>query len=219
VCLAAVQDGAAQLLSLCFRLYCQNRASATVLRTASATVRQAVALVFDHTECEVAAAAAAAAAAGGGSGGSALFVAAGGAGGATGSSNGRVAVAMLLLQDLHGMCAGGGRSVQVHAAAAPPVRAPVCTRTLPGCLKNTATHHRNAGHPPSWLKCPLVARGFVLDLLEFVLLHRPAVFHTHADFKALLQKQVRVCVCMHACMYVSAHAHVLSEASGGGGGG
>jgi hypothetical protein len=37
-----------QVLSLCFRTYGQNRNSPTVSSTAAATVRQAVAIVFDH---------------------------------------------------------------------------------------------------------------------------------------------------------------------------
>jgi hypothetical protein len=47
-----------------------------------------------------------------------------------------------------------------------------------------------AGSPATWLKCPLVGRSFVLDLLEFVLLHRPAAFQAHSAFKALLQTKV-----------------------------
>jgi hypothetical protein len=35
-----------------------------------------------------------------------------------------------------------------------------------------------------------VGRSFVLDLLEFVLLHRPAAFQAHSAFKALLQTKV-----------------------------
>lgn len=36
----------------------------------------------------------------------------------------------------------------------------------------------------------MVGRAFVLDLLEFVLLHRPAAFQTHSSFKMLLQSKV-----------------------------
>eukprot|EP00878_Enallax_costatus_P031943 GHUV01035017.1.p1 GENE.GHUV01035017.1~~GHUV01035017.1.p1 ORF type:complete len:583 (+),score=181.66 GHUV01035017.1:253-2001(+) len=50
------------------------------------------------------------------------------------------------------------------------------------------------GYPPSWLKCPLVGRPFVLDLLEFVLLHRPTAFHQHSAFKALLKNKVGPCL-------------------------
>jgi len=49
-----------------------------------------------------------------------------------------------------------------------------------------------AGHTPTWLKCPMVGRAFVLDLLEFVLLHRPAAFQTHSAFKVLLQSKVSI---------------------------
>jgi hypothetical protein len=47
-----------------------------------------------------------------------------------------------------------------------------------------------AGHTPTWLKSPMIGRAFVLDLLEFVLLHRPAAFQTHSSFKVLLQSKV-----------------------------
>lgn len=77
------QEGAGQVLSLCFRSYCTNRSSPTVVSTASATVRQAVALVFDHTGAE-------------------LVMASPGSG-----LQGREIVAVLLLQDLLHMCAGG----------------------------------------------------------------------------------------------------------------
>jgi hypothetical protein len=62
------------------------------------------------------------------------------------------------------------------------------------CAKSSTYLHINlgtaAGSPPTWLKCPLVGRSFVLDLLEFVLLHRPAAFQAHSAFRALLQTKV-----------------------------
>lgn len=79
-----MQEGAGQVLSLCIRIYCHNRSSPTVVSTAAATVRQAVALLFDHAVLD-----------------------------ATGSSieeggvaSGREVAAVLLLQDLMNMCAG-----------------------------------------------------------------------------------------------------------------
>ncbi len=39
----------------------------------------------------------------------------------------------------------------------------------------------------------MIGRAFALDLLEFVLLHRPAAFQTHSSFKVLLQSKVCFC--------------------------
>eukprot|EP00879_Flechtneria_rotunda_P006735 GHRR01007076.1.p1 GENE.GHRR01007076.1~~GHRR01007076.1.p1 ORF type:complete len:1255 (+),score=514.44 GHRR01007076.1:492-4256(+) len=133
------QEGAGQVLSLCMRIYSHNKSSPTVINTAAATVRQAVALLFDH-----------AVPAGPAEGSNFSFVS------SSTSSAERVATgpeiaAVFLLQDLVNMCAGS---------------------------------------PPAWLKCPMFGRGFVLDLLEFVLLHRPVAFQTNSAFKALLQNKL-----------------------------
>jgi hypothetical protein len=40
----------------------------------------------------------------------------------------------------------------------------------------------------------MLGRAFALDLIEFVLLHRPTAFQTHSAFKVLLQSKVR-----HTC--------------------
>lgn len=81
------QDGAGQVLSVCFRLYCQNRGSPKVSSTAAATIRQAVALLFDHVVAEQA-------------------VNPAGMAKPEGLASGREMAAMLLLQDLMNMCAG-----------------------------------------------------------------------------------------------------------------
>jgi hypothetical protein len=65
--------------------------------------------------------------------------------------------------------------------------------TLPVLTSYTYLHinlDTATGSPSTWLKCPLVGRAFVLDLLEFVLLHRPAAFQAHSAFRALLQTKV-----------------------------
>lgn len=85
--LCCVQDGAGQVLSVCFRLYCQNRSSPKVASTAAATIRQAVALLFDHVVAEQA-------------------VNPAGMAKPEGLASGREMAAMLLLQDLMNMCAG-----------------------------------------------------------------------------------------------------------------
>lgn len=65
----------------------------------------------------------------------------------------------------------------------------------------------------------MIGRAFVLDLLEFVLLHRPAAFQTHSSFKVLLQSKVRCwqrlqhtrTAPMHATVSLVPHAlHLLS---------
>lgn len=81
------QDGAGQVLSICFRLYSHNRGSPKVVSTAAATIRQAVALLFDHTVAELQP--------------SPLGLPA-----PEGLASGREMAAMLLLQDLMNMCAG-----------------------------------------------------------------------------------------------------------------
>ncbi|WIA43332.1 hypothetical protein OEZ86_009826 [Tetradesmus obliquus] len=129
------QEGAGQVLSLCMRIYCHNKSSPTVVSTAAATVRQAVALLFDHAVMGTS-----------NSGSNA---------GVDGVATGREIAAVMLLQDLLNMCAGS---------------------------------------PATWLKCPSVGRSFVLDLLEFVLLHRPAAFQAHSAFKALLQTKMGPCL-------------------------
>eukprot|EP00879_Flechtneria_rotunda_P032012 GHRR01035156.1.p1 GENE.GHRR01035156.1~~GHRR01035156.1.p1 ORF type:complete len:107 (+),score=46.39 GHRR01035156.1:384-704(+) len=89
------QEGAGQVLSLCMRIYSHNKSSPTVINTAAATVRQAVALLFDH-----------AVPAGPAEGSNFSFVS------SSTSSAERVATgpeiaAVFLLQDLVNMCAGG----------------------------------------------------------------------------------------------------------------
>ena len=74
------------MLSICFRSYCQNRASPKVVSTAAATIRQAVALLFDHAVADQALSPR-----------------------GEGLSSGREMAAMLLLQDLMNMCAGKQR--------------------------------------------------------------------------------------------------------------
>eukprot|EP00775_Hariotina_reticulata_P011566 gene11566-11710_t len=126
------QEGAGMVLSICMLIYSHNKSSPTIASTATATIRQAVALLFDHA-----------------------VIAPSAAGSSVGTENevalGREVAAVRLLQDLLNMCSGS---------------------------------------PPSWLNCPLVGRHFLLDLLEFVLLHRPAVFQSNNAFKALLQTRL-----------------------------
>lgn len=185
---------------MCFRLYCQNRGSPKVVSTAAATIRQAVALLFDHVVAE-----------------QALNPA--GLPAPEGLASGREMAAMLLLQDLMNMCAGGlwvrrwqlcagtcqgqawchlasghrcGRVVKAAKSARPAQAAERCSKGLQWqhwCCAWSAVS-RAAGHTPTWLKSPMIGRAFVLDLLEFVLLHRPAAFQTHASFKVLLQSKV-----------------------------
>lgn len=81
------KDGAGQVLSICFRLYSHNRGSPKVVSTAAATIRQAVALLFDHTVAE-------------------LQPSPRGLPAPEGLASGREMAAMLLLQDLMNMCAG-----------------------------------------------------------------------------------------------------------------
>lgn len=116
-----MQDGAGQVLSICFRLYAQSRGSPKVVSTAAATIRQAVALLFDHTVAEQQAAAAAAAArVVGMAAPTAAAAAAHGCGmlvaGTDGLTSGREMAAMLLLQDLMNMCAGGFGGVRTTGA-------------------------------------------------------------------------------------------------------
>lgn len=87
VLITCLQDGVGQVLSICFRLYCQNRGSPKVVSTAAATIRQAVALLFDHTVAE-------------------QPISPAGLGVPEGFASGREMAAMLLLQDLMNMCAG-----------------------------------------------------------------------------------------------------------------
>jgi hypothetical protein len=68
------------------RIYCHNKSSPTVVSTAAATVRQAVALLFDH----------------------AVMGSSGGGSGTDGVATGREIAAVMLLQDLLNMCAGAG---------------------------------------------------------------------------------------------------------------
>jgi hypothetical protein len=79
------------VLSICFRLYSQNRGSPKVVSTAAATIRQAVALLFDHTVAE-------------------QPLSPGRPPLPEGLAPGREMAAMLLLQDLMNMCAGGQSS-------------------------------------------------------------------------------------------------------------
>jgi hypothetical protein len=89
MCLCShVQDGTGQVLSICFRLYSQNRGSPKVVSTAAATIRQAVALLFDHTVAE-------------------QPLSPGQPPLPEGLASGREMAAMLLLQDLMNMTAGG----------------------------------------------------------------------------------------------------------------
>lgn len=78
------QEGAGQVLSLCIRIYCHSRSSPTVVSTAAATVRQAVALLFDH----------------------AVLESSGSSSGISGVATQKEVAAVLLLQDLMNMCAG-----------------------------------------------------------------------------------------------------------------
>jgi hypothetical protein len=54
----------------------------------------------------------------------------------------------------------------------------------------TLAPHCAAGSAPTWLKCPLPQRTFALELLEFVLTHRPQPFHSIPQFRSLLQSKV-----------------------------
>jgi hypothetical protein len=93
--LMPLQEGAGQVLSLCMRIYCHNKSSPTVVSTAAATVRQAVALLFDH----------------------AVMGSAGGSSGVDGVATGREIAAVMLLQDLLNMCAGEeGLADQLYVA-------------------------------------------------------------------------------------------------------
>lgn len=82
--LIGLQEGSGQVLSLCIRIYYNAKSSPTVVSTAAATVRQAVALLFDH----------------------AVVGSAGSNSGTEGVASGREVAAVLLLQDLLNMCAG-----------------------------------------------------------------------------------------------------------------
>jgi hypothetical protein len=84
------------MLSLCMRIYCHNKSSPTVVSTAAATIRQAVALLFDH----------------------AVMGSSGGGSGTDGVATGREIAAVMLLQDLLNMCAGAGIQWSLCAALA-----------------------------------------------------------------------------------------------------
>ena len=202
------------MLSLCFRSLATAKGAPTVSSTAAATIRQAVAICFDHAVLP-----------GAGSGGdsgsqamSAPALAAGGSPAARAGSrasldatlsavaSGRQRAALRLLNDLCVMCEGAGRSgaqgggrVVPAGCVARPADGMPPSPPLPLC---GATHRWHAplptaaaaaGAPPVWLKCPAMGRSFVLDLLEFVLAHRPVAFHSIPAFTWLLQQRVRRC--------------------------
>lgn len=117
---SGLQEGAGQVLSLCMRIYCHNKSSPTVVSTAAATVRQAVALLFDHAVM--------------GTSNSSSSNA-----GVDGVATGREIAAVLLLQDLLNMCAGAGHVVIEQVIAALACRQ-IAVRLLCKCAPSA--------HPP-----------------------------------------------------------------------
>jgi hypothetical protein len=93
---SALQEGAGHVLSLCIRIYCHNKSSPTVVSTAAATVRQAVALLFDHAVMA-----------------STTSSSSSSNAGIDGVATGREIAAVMLLQDLLNMCAGEGHAGQI----------------------------------------------------------------------------------------------------------
>lgn len=118
------EESICKLLGLTFRMYAQSKHNPTVLSTASATIRQAVALVFDHAVLPRMS--------------------------STGAV-GREHVALNLLKDLYAML---------------------------------------RGEAPAWVKAPVLSRGFVFDLTEFILLHRPEAFHQIGPFGEFLESKI-----------------------------
>lgn len=88
-----------------------------------------------------------------------------------------------------------GSSVSSPRAAPPPQPHPAALHVRTGreraaLLLLLDLTDMVGGAPPSWLKCPIVGRAFVLDLLEFVLLHRPHAFHSIEVFGDALRDKV-----------------------------
>jgi hypothetical protein len=92
-----LQEGAGHVLSLCIRIYCHNKSSPTVVSTAAATVRQAVALLFDHAVVASTSSSSSSSSSNAG---------------IDGVATGREIAAVMLLQDLLNMCAGKGMARQ-----------------------------------------------------------------------------------------------------------
>lgn len=146
-----LQDGAGQVLSICFRLYCQNRGSPKVVSTAAATIRQAVALLFDHTVLDQ------------------QPLSPGHPPVPEGLASGREMAAMLLLQDLMNMCAGGWvvRKVAILAWAGcrkrplSAFRHDPCSRCL--CCSQPLAGDSQYWHAPYYLH--QVERCIMCDLL------------------------------------------------------
>jgi hypothetical protein len=184
------QAGAGQILSVCFRSYSQGgKGTHTVNSTAAATIRQAVAILFDHAVVP------------GGQPGTHTFAAAQPAAGQhVAAQLSHPARAARLSEPGSGggsnastpRASGHGQHHQHHHAshAAAAVRA-YSGRQRAALLLLLDLSDMCGGSPPSWLKCPVVARAFVLDLLEFVLMHRPQAFHTIELFGEALRDKVR----------------------------
>jgi len=84
--LLILQEGSCLVLSICMHIYSHNKGSPTIASTATATIRQAVALLFDHAVIAPSAA--------------------GSSAGTEAVALGREVAAVRLLQDLLSMCSG-----------------------------------------------------------------------------------------------------------------
>jgi hypothetical protein len=197
------QAGAGQILSICLRSYAQGgKGIHTVNSTAAATVRQAVAILFDHAVTP------------GGQPGTHTFqpqpltppqqVPAGGVHAhAVGAhvhahAHARLGRTSEASSTGAGGAGGGGSNASTprglaHANPAPHLAAlrAATGRERAALLLLLDLTDMCGGLPPSWLKCPVVGRAFVLDLLEFVLMHRPQPFHSIELFGEALRDKVR----------------------------
>ncbi|KAK9810126.1 hypothetical protein WJX72_005196 [[Myrmecia] bisecta] len=174
--LALSEEGVAAVLGLCFRLLSDSKNSDSVVNTAAATVRQAVALVFDHVEVQR---------------DSGALLSAGYAPTAScqtgeGAGDGGPGTP----------CSPASRQASPHASSTPrrstgsprfqgPTNAAL--KLLDDlCMMATANEAML-----KWLKAPALPRPFVLDLLDFVLANSVAVFRTIPAFEHALL--VRIC--------------------------
>jgi len=199
------QAGAGQILSICFRSYAQGKGTQTVSSTAAATIRQAVAILFDHAVVP------------GGQTGTHTFQPQPltppqmGSHAHAGSMQHHAAHAHAvhahhsrLGRTSEASSAGGGSNVSTPRAPQPHLVALQATtgRERAALLLLLDLTDMCGGAAPSWLKCPVVGRAFVLDLLEFVLMHRPQAFHSIDLFGEALRDKVRAGVWMLArCVF------------------
>ena len=208
------EAGAGAVLSICFRAlaHAKGGAAHTVGSTAAATVRQAVAIIFDHAVVP------------GGRPGNASFhgyqqpslsAAAAQQQQAMGSSAPSGGAVQQLLSHLHphqprasrasdaGSLGGPGSAASTPRGSAAAIAAAAAPQHHAAALRATTGRERAAllllldladmcgGAPPSWVKCsPPPGRALALDLLEFVLLHRPHAFHASPLFGEVLRDRV-----------------------------